>query len=73
MLYHTVYDALQIYAPINVMPHYHRYGLRWGRVGLENYNSPPTGEVLVIYKPPHTPTNLPVAKAGVSGDRRGFA
>ena len=23
-----------IYAPINVMPHYPRYGLRWGKVGI---------------------------------------
>jgi len=32
------------------MPHYHRYRLRWGKVGiciLENYNSPPTGGALV--------------------------
>jgi len=53
------------------MPHYPRYGLRWGKVWIcipENYNSPPTGEVLAIYKPPHTPTNLAVAKPGVSGD-----
>ena len=38
-------------APINVIPHYHRYGLRWGKVGIcipVNYNSPPTGEVLAI-------------------------
>jgi len=34
----------------------------------ENKNSPPTGEVLAI----QTLTNLPVAKPGVSGDRRGF-
>ena len=33
----------------------------------ENYNSPPTGEVLAI-QTPHTPTYLPVAKPGVSGD-----
>jgi len=41
-------------APINVMPHYHRYGLRWEKVGVcipENYNSPPTGEVLEIQAP----------------------
>jgi len=50
------------------MPHYPK---RWGKVGIcipENNNSPPTGEVLA----PHTPKNLPVAKPGVSGDRRGF-
>ena len=41
-------------APINVMPHYPRYGLRWGKVGIctpENYNSPSTGEVLAIQTP----------------------
>jgi len=41
-------------APINVMPHYHMYGLRWEKVGiciLENYNSPPTGEALVVQSP----------------------
>jgi len=42
------------YAPINVMLHYPRYGLRWGKVGIcipENYNSPPNGEVLAIQTP----------------------
>jgi len=56
------------------MPHYPRYGLRWGKVGIcipENYNSHQLGKYW-RYKPPHTPTNLPVAKSGVSGDRRGF-
>ena len=24
----------EYYVPINVMPHYHRYGLRWGIVGV---------------------------------------
>ena len=46
---------------------YHRYGLRWGEVGiciLENYNSPPTGEVHI------TLTNLPVAKPGTSMGQR---
>jgi len=41
-------------APINVMPHYHRYGLGWGKVRIcisENYISPPTGEVLAIQTP----------------------
>ena len=44
----------------------YRYGLKWRKVGIctsENYNSPPTGKVLAI----QTPTNLPVAKPGVSG------
>ena len=42
------------YAPINVMSHYPRYELRWGEVGIcipENYNSPPTGEVLAVQTP----------------------
>jgi len=42
------------YAPISVMLHNHRYGLRWGKVGIsipENYNSPPIGEVLAIQTP----------------------
>ena len=41
-------------APINVMPHYSRYGLMWGKVGIcipESNNSPPTGEVLAIQTP----------------------
>jgi len=41
-------------APINVMPHYHRYRLRWGKVGIynsENYNSPPIGEVQLVKAP----------------------
>jgi len=45
---------LDNYAPINVMPHYHRYWLRWGKVGiciLENYNSQPAGEALVLQSP----------------------
>jgi len=36
------------------MPHYHRYWLRWGKMGIcipENYNSPLTGEVLAIQTP----------------------
>jgi len=36
------------------MPHYHRYGLRWGKIGIcisENYNSPSTGELLAIQTP----------------------
>ena len=34
----------------------------------ENYNSPPTGEVLAM----QTPKNLPVAKPGVSGALHNF-
>jgi len=37
-----------INALIIVMPHYHRYGLNVGICIPENYNSPPTGEVLAI-------------------------
>jgi len=36
------------------MPDYHRYRLRWGKVGiciLENYNFPTTGEALVVQSP----------------------
>jgi len=47
------------------MPHYHKYGLRWGKVGiciLENYNSPPTGEALVL----QSPAFLAVTKLGIS-------
>jgi len=50
------------------MPHYHRYGLRLGKVGiciLENYNSPPAGEALVVQSPAF-PTCLPVTKPGIS-------
>ena len=50
-------DIRVINAPINVMPDYHRYRLRWGQVGisiLENYNSPPTGEARAVQSP--TPT-----------------
>ena len=52
------------YAPINVMPDYHKYGLRWGQMGiciLENYNSPPTGEAQG-YNPPHNPDKSPSSK-----------
>jgi len=61
-------------APINVMPHYHRYGIRWGKMGIcipENYNSPPTGKVAT--GDANLPTNLPVAKSGVGENRMGFA
>ena len=64
-------------APINLMPHYHRYILRWGKMRIcipDNYNSPHTGEVLVIQAPhSYPPTNLLVVKPGVNGDWRGFA
>jgi len=46
------------------MPHYPRYGLRWGKVGTcipENYNSPPTGEVLAI-QPPTYPDISPISE-----------
>jgi len=51
------------------MPHCHSYGLKWGFVFLKNTIS----HLLWKYwkcKPPHTPTNLPVAKTGVIGDIR---
>ena len=38
-------------APINVMPHYHIYGLRWGKVGictLGKYKSQPTGATMLV-------------------------
>ena len=59
-------------APINVKPHYHRYGLGWGKVGiciLENYNSPPTGGAKLV----KAPTNAPSIYLGDGGARRGIA
>ena len=56
-------------APINVMPHYHRYGLRWGKVGIcipENYNAPPTGGVQLV-KAPTNPDNTPSIYLGECG------
>ena len=53
------------------MPHYPRYGLRWGFAFLKITIPHQLGKYW-RYKPPHTPTNLLVAKPGVSGDRRGF-
>jgi len=53
------------------MPHYPRYGLRWGFAFLKITIPHQLGKYW-RYKPPHTPTNLPVVKPGVSGDRRGF-
>jgi len=29
------YSAYQHNAPINLMPHYNRYGLRWGKVAFD--------------------------------------
>jgi len=53
------------------MPHYPRYGLRCGFAFLKITIPHQLGKYW-RYKPPLTPTNLPVAKPGVSGDRRGF-
>ena len=39
------------YAPINVMPHYHLHGLRWGKVGictLGKYKSQLTGAAVLV-------------------------
>ena len=54
-------------APINVMPYYHRYGLRWGFAFLKITIPHQLGKYWRC-KPPLTPTYLPVAKPGVSGD-----
>ena len=38
-------------APINVKPHYHIYGLRWGKVRIctmQKYKSPPTGATMLV-------------------------
>jgi len=59
-----VMTCQQCYAPINVMPHYHRYGMRWGKVRICTHQ---LGKYW-RYKPPLTPTCLPVAKPGDSGD-----
>jgi len=60
-------------APINVMPHYPRYGMRWGKVGIcipVNNNSPPTGEVLAIQTPTYpniSPSSETRGKWGYEG------
>ena len=39
------------YGPINVMPHYHIHGLRWGKVGictLGKYKSQSTGAAVLV-------------------------
>ena len=58
-------------APINVIQLYPSDGLRWGFSFLK-VTIPQQLGTYWRYKPPHTPTNLPVAKPGVSGDRRRF-
>jgi len=48
------------------MPHYHRYGLRWGFAFLKITIPHMLGKYY-RYKPLHTSTKLPVAKPRVSG------
>ena len=55
------------------MPHYPRHGLRWGKVGIcvpENYNSPPSGEVLAIQTPTYPDKSPSSETRAISGDRR---
>ena len=43
--------TLGSYAPINVMPHYHIHGLRWGKVSictLGKYKSQLTGAAVLV-------------------------
>ena len=55
------------YAPINVKPHYYRYRLRWGFASLKITIPTYWGSTGDTTLPPHTPTNLPVAKPGRLG------
>ena len=54
------------------MPHYHRYGKRWGFAFLKIIIPHLLGKYW-RYELPHTSTNLPVAKPRVSEVRRGSA